>query len=71
MPGDDPRIGQFAVALLSVTDRKSLDRRFTNLSHQGGYCAGIHAPTQENAERNVAHQAHADDIFEPAAALGQ
>ena len=60
---------EFAVGRLRVAHRKGLHGCRNHALHEGGNGARIDAAAQEHAERNVAHQPHADGFFQALAAL--
>ena len=49
---------------LVVADSEGLHRAGDHALHQRGDGAGIHAAGEEHSKRNVAHQAHADGLFQ-------
>src|SRR5581483_11701118 len=61
---DGSSVREFAVTLLSVSDREAFDRLAANLGHQGGDSARVEATAQEHAERNVAHQMATDCLLQ-------
>ncbi len=64
MLGNQAGVGEFTVGGLGVAHGKSLDRRLSDLGHQRGQCAGIHAAAQQDSERNIAHEVAGDGLFQ-------
>jgi len=61
---DDSSVRQFAVCVLGVAHRERFYRGVTDLRHQGGHSAGIHASAEKNAERHVTHQVTAHSLLQ-------
>jgi hypothetical protein len=56
---------------LGVTDRKCFDLLAGHHTlHEGGDGGGIDAAAQEHAERDIAHETHADGFFDALTAFG-
>ena len=68
--GDLAGIGELAEFGFLVADGEGLHRPVEVALHERGDGGGIDAAGEEHAERHVAHQAHADGLFQALAALG-
>src|SRR6476659_7928495 len=51
-----PRVWQFTIIVLSVTDRKGLNRSALMLRHERGDRTRIQAAAEKHSKRNIAHE---------------
>ena len=68
--GDLTGVGEFTVFGLLIADGEGLDGAVEVALHESGDGGGIDAAGEKHAERNVAHEAHADGLFQAVAAFG-
>src|ERR1035438_4992602 len=62
--GDVAGVGEFTVLGLFVADGEGLDWSGEVALHEGGNGGRIDAAGEKHAERDVAHEAHADGLLE-------
>jgi hypothetical protein len=62
--GDLARVHELVVLRLGEPDGERLHRRATEPRHRGDDGTRVHAPAQEGAEGNVAHEMQADRLVD-------